>query len=65
MPGTRNEPGTPTITVQFKDVSEEMIRDRIVVGIQNKSIQRRLLREREREIERVVTKISSGHVEGH
>ena len=49
VPGTRNEPGTPAIPVQFKDVSEEMIRDRIVVGIQNKSIQRRLLRERERE----------------
>ena len=40
VPGTRNESGTPAIPVQFKDVSEKMIRDRIVVGMQNKSIQR-------------------------
>ena len=68
VPGTRNEPGTPAIPVQFKDVSEEMIRDRIVVVIQNKSIQRRLLREREREREREKERfvsLGSEYVKGH
>ena len=36
----------PPQTVRFEDISEQMIRDRIVVGIQNKAVQRRLLRER-------------------
>ena len=47
VPAIEDQPAIPTIPIRYKNISEEMIRDRIVVGIQNKSIQRRLLREKD------------------
>ena len=46
VPAIEDQPAIPAIPIRYKDISEEMI-DRIVVGIQNKGIQRRLLREKD------------------
>ena len=46
VPAIEDQPAIPAIPIRYKDISEEMITDRIVVGIQNKSIQRRLLRDK-------------------
>ena len=59
VPARDNQPAIPAVPVQYKDVSEEMIRDRIVVGIQNKSIQRRLLRERDLTLRSAVDMLKS------
>ena len=47
VPAIEDQPVIPAIPIRYKDISEEMIRDRIVVGIQNKGIQKRLLREKD------------------
>ena len=47
VPAIEDQPAIPAIPMRYKDISEEMIRDRIVVGIQNKNIQRRLLTEKD------------------